>query len=52
MDAAALNTIRTAAPFGRLPEGYPGGYLELQLLFYFNNKPQEPEPKPKLVPIG
>jgi TonB family protein len=52
MDAAALSAIRTAAPFGRLPEGYAGGYLELKLGFYFNNKPQEPAPQPKLVPIG
>jgi len=50
-DAAALSAIRTAAPFGRLPEGYSGAYLELQISFY-HYKPPEPEQKPTVVPVG
>jgi len=52
-DAAALSAIRTAAPFGRLPEGYSGTYLDLQISFYYNKTPSAPEPeqKPKVVPI-
>jgi len=33
LDAAALSAIRTSAPFGRPPEGYPGIYLDLQIIF-------------------
>jgi TonB family protein len=51
LDAAALSAVRTAAPFGRLPEGYPGTCLDLQIIFYYTNMPQEPEQKPKIVPI-
>jgi len=50
-DAAALNAIRTAAPFARLPEGYPGPYIDLQISFYYYNPPPAPEQKPKVVPI-
>jgi len=49
-DAAALSAIRTAAPFGRLPEGYSGTYLELQISFYYYKPPPEPEQKLKLIP--
>jgi TonB family protein len=52
LDAAALSAVRTAAPFGRLPEGYRGTYLELQITFYYTHMPQEPEQKPKIVPIA
>jgi TonB family protein len=51
LDAAALSAVRTAAPFGRLPEGYPGTHLDLQIIFYYTNRPQEPEQKPKISPI-
>ena len=50
-DAAALSAIRAAAPFGRLPEGYSGTYLELQISFYYYKRPPEPEQKPTVVPI-
>jgi TonB family protein len=49
-DAAALSAIRTAAPFARLPEGYSGTYLDLQISFYYNTTPPEPDQKPKVVP--
>jgi TonB family protein len=52
MDEAALNVIRTAAPFGRLPEGYSGTNLDLQYYFFYNSEPQEPRQKPKVVPVG
>jgi TonB family protein len=50
MDAAAKSAIRTAAPFGRLPEAYVGSNLDL--LFTFGFAPQEPAQKPKVVPVG
>jgi TonB family protein len=50
MDAAAKSAIRTAAPFGRLPEAYVGSNLDL--LFTFGFAPQEPAHKPKVVPVG
>src|ERR1700733_458753 len=46
-DAAALSAILTAAPFGRLPEGYSGAYLNLQISFYYNKTPSAPEPEQK-----
>jgi len=49
-DAAAVSAIRTAAPFGRLPERYSGTYLDLQISFYYKNTPKEPEEMPKVVP--
>jgi TonB family protein len=52
MDAAALTAIRTAAPFGRLPEAYLGSNLELLVTFDYKNIPKEPAHKPKLVPVG
>ena len=51
VDAAALNLVRTAAPFQRLPEAFSGTYIDLQIRFYIGNKPREPEAKPKIVPI-
>jgi TonB family protein len=51
MDAAALSATRAAAPFARLPEGYRGTYLDLQLRFYYHRRPPEPEPEPKIVPL-
>ena len=39
MDAAALNAIRTAAPFARLPEEYAAPTLDLQFSFYYNSEP-------------
>ena len=52
-DAAALSAIRAAAPFGRLPEGHSGDYIDLLITFYRRNNPLlEPEPRPRLVPIG
>jgi TonB family protein len=50
-EAAALSAIRTAAPFARLPEGYPGTYIDMQISFYYYNPPPAPEQKPKVVPI-
>jgi TonB family protein len=47
MDAAALSTLRAAAPFGPLPERYPGSNLELKFVFYFNTPPQKPPEKPR-----
>lgn len=47
MDAAALSTLRAAAPFGPLPEKYPGSNLELKFVFYFNVPPQKPTEKPR-----
>jgi len=56
MNEAALNAIRRAAPFGRLPEGYTGTNLDLQFSFYFNSGPPGPveksKQKPKFVPIA
>jgi hypothetical protein len=51
MDAAARSAIRAAAPCARLPEKYSSAFLDLQVLFYFKNKPSGPEPKPKIVPL-
>jgi len=51
IDGAALSAIRSAAPFGPLPEKYPGAYLDLHFILYYNNKPREAKPKPKIVPI-
>jgi TonB family protein len=51
-DAAALSAIRTAAPFARLPEGYSGTYLDLQISFYYHKTLPAPEQKPTVVPIG
>src|SRR5271156_1912997 len=50
VDAATESAIRTAAPFGRLPEAYPGSKLDL--LFTFGFAPQEHAPKPQLSPVG
>jgi TonB family protein len=52
MDAAAQSAIRTAAPFGRLPESYPGSSLDLLFTFSYKSFPQGPTQKPKVVPIG
>jgi hypothetical protein len=52
MDAAALNAIRTAAPFARFPEEYATTTLDLQFSFFYNSEPQLPEQKPKVVPVG
>ena len=51
MDAASLNAIRAAAPFGPLPEGYSGSNLELKFAFCFNI-PQKPAQKSKPVPAS
>jgi TonB family protein len=48
MDAATLNAIRAASPFGPLPEGYSGSDLELNFAFCFNI-PQKPAQKSKPV---
>ena len=50
LDAAALSAVRTAAPFKSLPERYPSAFLDLQFIFYYNETPQEPEQKPRVVP--
>ena len=42
MDAASLNAIRAAAPFGPLPEAYSGANVELKFAFLFNI-PQKPD---------
>jgi TonB family protein len=56
MNEAALNAIRMAAPFQRLPQGYAGTNLDLQFSFYYNSGPegsvQESKQKPGVVPIG
>jgi TonB family protein len=49
MDGAALSAIRTAAPFGRLPEVFLVPNLDLMFTFYFRSTP--PPPKPKIVPV-
>jgi TonB family protein len=49
MDYAALSAIRTAAPFGRLPEAFLVPNLDLMFTFYFRSTP--PPPKPKIVPV-
>jgi TonB family protein len=49
MDAAALSAIRTAAPFGRLPEAFLVPNLDLLFTFYFRSTP--PPQKPKIVPV-
>lgn len=48
MVAAALSAIRSAAPFGRLPEAFLVPNLDLMFTFYFKNTP--PAQKPKIVP--
>jgi TonB family protein len=40
MDAAALNAIRTAAPFERVPEAYVGSNLDLLAVFSYNRPPR------------
>jgi outer membrane biosynthesis protein TonB len=47
MDGATLSALRAAAPFGPLPERYPGSNLELKFAFYFNTPPQKPTEKPR-----
>ena len=47
VDAATLSALRAAAPFGPLPEKYPGSNLELKFVFYFNIHPQKPTEKPR-----
>ncbi|MGB8542890.1 MAG: TonB family protein [Candidatus Acidiferrales bacterium] len=52
MDAASISTIRAAAPFGPLPEGYSGSNLELKFAFYFNIPPQKPAEKSRPAPAS
>lgn len=56
MNEAAVNAIRAAAPFQRLPQGYTGTNLDLQFSFYYNSGPegsvQKSKQKPGVVPIG
>jgi TonB family protein len=49
MDSAALGAIRSAAPFGRLPEAFLVPNLDLLFTFYFRSTPQ-PQ-KPKIGPV-
>jgi TonB family protein len=49
MDGAALSAIRSAAPFGRLPEAFLVPSLDLLFTFYFRSTP--PPQKPKIVPV-
>lgn len=46
MDEAALKAIRTAAPFGRLPEAFPNPNIYLRFSFHYNTSPQEPTQRP------
>jgi TonB family protein len=48
MVAAALSAIRSAAPFGRLPEAFLVPNLDLMFTFYFKSSP--PAQKPTIVP--
>jgi outer membrane biosynthesis protein TonB len=48
MVAAALSAIRSAAPFGRLPEAFLVPNLDLMFTFYF--KSTAPAQKPTIVP--
>jgi TonB family protein len=36
LDEAALTAVRSAAPFGHLPEAFAGPSVELQLVFWYN----------------
>jgi TonB family protein len=49
MDGVALSAIRSAAPFGRLPEAFLVPNLDLLFTFYFRSAP--PPQKPKILPV-
>jgi TonB family protein len=49
MEDAVLSAIRTAAPFGRLPETFVAPNLDVLFTFYFKSIP--PAHKPKFVPV-
>jgi TonB family protein len=49
MDAAVLTAIRTATPFGHLPEEYLASNLDLLFTFYFRSIP--PAQRPNFVPV-
>jgi TonB family protein len=51
IDAAAQSAIRMAAPFGHLPEPYPGSNLDLLFTFSYKSISQEPAQEPKVIPI-
>lgn len=52
MEAAARGAIRSAAPFGRLPEGFNGHSLDLLFTFHFMGNASEPQREPKTVPVA
>lgn len=52
IEAAARRAIRSAAPFGRLPEGFKGHSLDLLFTFHFMGNTSEPKPEPKTVPAA
>jgi hypothetical protein len=37
MNEAAVSAIRTAAPFGRLPQACPGSNMDLEFVSYYNS---------------
>jgi len=36
LDKASVSAIRSSAPFQRLPEAFPGAYIELRVTFLYN----------------
>ena len=52
MDEAAASAILAADPFARFPEAYPDSSLDLLFTFYYKRIPEQPEQKPKFVPVG
>jgi TonB family protein len=48
LDGAAVEAIRSSAPFEQLPEAFRGLNIELRLTFVYHRRPL---PKPHLVPV-
>jgi hypothetical protein len=52
MEAAARGAIRSAAPFGHLPDSFKPSNLDLLFTFYFKGSASEPKQEPKTVPLA
>lgn len=50
LKAAAQQAVRSAAPFGHVPDGFKGSSVDLLFKFYFKGSPSAPKQEPKVVP--
>ncbi len=41
LDRAALSAIRGSSPFEQLPPAFPGPFIELRFIFFYNYRPEE-----------